>query len=39
MICKHFKKLRSKIKDIKFIDSLYPLVVEDFDITYGDLPF
>ncbi len=34
-----FQKLRSKIKDIKFIDSLYPPVAEDFDITYGDLPF
>ncbi len=34
-----FQKLRSKIKDIKFIDSLYTPVAEDFDITYGDLPF
>ncbi len=35
-----YHKYRSKIKDIQFMDSLYPLMVkEDLDITYGDLPF
>ena len=34
------QKYRSKIKDIQFMDSLYPsMVKEDLDITYGDLPF
>ena len=33
------QKYRSKIKDIQFMDSLYPsMVKEDLDITYGDLP-
>ncbi len=31
---------RTKIKDIKFLDSLYPLIIkEDYNIVYGDLPF
>ena len=35
-----YHKYRSKIKDIQFMDSLYPsMVKEDLDITYGDLPF
>ena len=33
-------KYRSKIKDIKLMDSLYPSVMnEDIDIQYIDLPF
>lgn len=35
-----YHKYRSKIKDIKFMDSLYPLMVkEDTNTIYGDLPF
>ncbi len=35
-----YHKYRSKIKDIHFMDSLYPsMVKEDADITYRDLPF
>ncbi|MBO5866419.1 MAG: site-specific DNA-methyltransferase [Bacteroidaceae bacterium] len=35
-----YHKYRSKIKDIQFMDSLYPsMVKEDSDIIYGDLPF
>lgn len=35
-----YQSFRSKIKDIKYIDTLYPYMVnEDSDITYGDLPF
>ena len=35
-----YQMYRSKIKDIQFMDSLYPSIVkEDSDITYGDLPF
>ena len=35
-----YHKYRSKIRDIQFMDSLYPpMVKEDSDITYGDLPF
>ena len=33
-------KYRSKIKDIQFVGSQYPLMVnEDFNMIYGDLPF
>ena len=35
-----YQMYRSKIKDIQFMDSLYPSIAkEDSDITYGDLPF
>ena len=35
-----YHKYRSKIKDIQFMDSLYPLSVkDDLDVIYGDLPF
>ena len=35
-----YHKYRSKIKDIQYMDSLYPsMVKEDSDMTYGDLPF
>ncbi len=35
-----YHKYRSKIKDIQFMDSLYPSIVkEDSNIIYGDLPF
>lgn len=35
-----YHKYRSKIKDIQYMDSLYPSIVkEDSDMTYGDLPF
>ena len=35
-----YQMYRSKIKDIQFMDSLYPsMVKEDLDVTYGDLPF
>ncbi|MDE5948691.1 MAG: site-specific DNA-methyltransferase, partial [Prevotella sp.] len=35
-----YQMYRSKIKDIQFMDSLYPsMVKEDSDMTYGDLPF
>lgn len=35
-----YHKYRSKIKDIQFMDSLYPTIVkEDSDMIYGDLPF
>lgn len=35
-----YQKYRSKIKDIQFLDSLYPsMIKEDSDITYRDLPF
>ncbi|MGN1236345.1 MAG: DNA-methyltransferase [Bacteroidaceae bacterium] len=35
-----YHKYRSKIKDIQLMVSLYPAMVkEDFDNTYGDLPF
>lgn len=35
-----YQMYRSKIKDIQFINSLYPTIVkEDSDINYGDLPF
>lgn len=34
-----FHKYRSKIKDIQFMDSLYPSIVkDDSNIIYGDLP-
>lgn len=35
-----YHKYRSKIKDIQFMDSLFPSMTrEDSDMTYGDLPF
>lgn len=35
-----YHKYRSKIKDIQYMDSLYPsMVKEDSDMIYGDLPF
>lgn len=35
-----YHKYRSKIKDIKYMDSLFPsMVKEDSDMIYGDLPF
>ena len=36
-----YHKYRSKIKDIKYMDSLYPSMVREDsdDLTYGDLPF
>ena len=35
-----YHKYRSKIKDIQYMDPLYPpMVKEDSEITYGDLPF
>ena len=35
-----YHKYRSKIKDIQYMDSLYPTIVkEDSDMIYGDLPF
>ena len=35
-----YHKYRSKIKDIHYMDSLYPsMVKEDSDMIYGDLPF
>ena len=35
-----YHKYRSKIKDIQYMDSLYPSIVkDDSDMTYGDLPF
>jgi len=38
--CQLFHKYRSKIKDIKFLDSLIPsMVKEDCETFYGDLPF
>ena len=35
-----YHKYRSKIKDIQYMDSLYPsMIKEDSDMIYGDLPF
>ena len=35
-----YHKYRSKIKDIQYMDSLYPSMTrEDSDMIYGDLPF
>lgn len=35
-----YHKYRSKIKDIHYMDSLFPSMArEDSDMTYGDLPF
>ena len=35
-----YNKFRSKIKDIQFMDSLYPTIIkEDTNMIYGDLPF
>ena len=35
-----YHKYRSKIKDIQYMDSLFPsMAKEDSDMTYGDLPF
>ena len=35
-----YHKIRTKIKDIQHMDSLYSLMVkEDSDMIYGDLPF
>ena len=35
-----YHKYRSKIKDIQYMDSLFPSMTrEDSDMTYGDLPF
>ena len=35
-----YNKFRSQIKDIQFMDSLYPTIIkEDTNMIYGDLPF